>query len=295
MAKVLVLNNFDSSRKKRTKSIINKIIIQVLLIGFSLAFIFPFMWMVSVSLKTPNDLTMSDSFFKLLIPSTFHYQNYSTVIKEIDFIRLFFNSLSIAAIAVIATIVSGSMCAYSFSKLKYPGRKIFINVLIASMIMPGFIFIIPLYKIYSKLGFIDTWLPLILPSILGGGAGNIYLIMQFFATVPNDLNEAAKIDGAGNFRIWVQIMIPLCKPVIASVAIFAFLFSWNDYLNPSIYINRHEINTLVIGLKSFQGRSGTQWGPLMAGSLLSMVPMLIIFIACQKYFVEGIKMSGIKS
>jgi multiple sugar transport system permease protein len=148
---------------------------------------------------------------------------------------------------------------------------------------------------YSYLGFINTYVPLILPAYLGAGAGNIYLLMQFFNSVPKDFNEAAKIDGAGHLRIWSTIMVPLCKPVIACVAIFCFMFTWNDFLGPLIYINKESLMTVTMGLNAFKGMRDIQWGYLMAASMMSMGPTLILFIFCQKYFVEGIKMSGIKA
>jgi multiple sugar transport system permease protein len=201
----------------------------------------------------------------------------------------------VTGLTLVGTLLTSTLVAYAFSRLEFPGRKTMISIMLMTMIMPHFIFIIPLFKMYSFLGMINTYFPLILPAYLGGGAGSIYLIMQFFKTVPQDFSDAAKIDGAGHVKIWSNIMIPLCKPVVASVAIFTFLFCWNDFMNPLIYINREDMMTVALGLNAFKGRTGIQWGYLMAASLMSMVPVLGVFVFCHRYFVEGIKMSGIKA
>ena len=144
------------------------------------------------------------------------------------------------------------------------------------------------------MGFVDTWVPLILPAFLGGGAGNIILIQQFFMSIPKEMSEAAQIDGAGHFTIWLRIMVPLCAPVLATVAIFSFLFAWNDYLQPLIYINDSQKLTIAQGLRAFQSQTTTRWGLLMAGSVISMVPNVLIFIFCQRFFLEGVKVGGVK-
>ena len=240
-------------------------------------------------------MRFAQGFFDSLIPSSWRFQNYPEVFQIVPFARYFINSATITLLVLAGTLVSSTLVAYSFSRLHYPGRKVLISIMLGTMIMPGFIFIVPMFRMYSSLGFINTYVPLVLPAYLGGGAGSIYLIMQFFKSVPRDFSEAAKIDGAGHVRIWYGIMVPLCKPVIASVAIFTFLFTWNDFMGPLIYINREDLMTVALGLNAFRGRTGIQWGYLMAASLMSMIPVLVVFIFCHRYFVEGIKMSGIKA
>jgi ABC-type glycerol-3-phosphate transport system permease component len=258
-------------------------------------YVFPFIWMISVSLQTEEEMRLAQGFFGSLIPPSWRFGNYAEVFKIIPFARYFINSATVTGLALIGTLVSSTLVAYAFSRLTFPGRKLMISIMLGTMVMPHFIFIIPLFKMYSFFGFINTYVPLVLPAFLGGGAGSIYLIMQFFKTIPLDFSDAAKLDGAGHLRIWYNIMIPLCKPVVASVAIFTFLFTWNDFMTPLIYISREDLMTVALGLNAFKGRTGIQWGYLMSASLMSMIPVLVVFIFCHRYFVEGIKMSGIKA
>ena len=287
--------NFNAVISGKAKNYINKTGIYFLLIIFSIVFIFPFIWMLSVSLQTEEEMRLAQGFFDSLIPNSWRFRNYPDVFRIVPFARYFINSTTVTGLALIGTLISSTLTAYSFSRLQFPGRKTMISIMLMTMIMPHFIFIIPLFKMYSYLRLINTYYPLILPAFLGGGAGSIYLIMQFFKSVPGEMLESAKIDGAGHLKIWSKIMIPLCKPVIASVAIFTFLFTWNDFMNPLIYINREELMTVALGLNAFKGRTGIQWGYLMAASFMSMVPVLFVFVFCHRYFVEGIKMSGIKA
>lgn len=286
---------FDAAFLRKANRLFGRTIALVLLILFSIVFLFPFVWMVSVSLQTEEEMRLAHGFFDQLLPSSWRFQNYSEVFKIVPFARYFFNSARVTAITLAGTLITSTLVAYAFSRLRFPGRSIMISIMLATMILPHFILIIPLFKMYSFLGLINTYFPLLIPSFLGGGAGYIYLIMQFFKTVPLEFSEAAKIDGAGHLKIWLIIMVPLCKPVIASVAIFTFLFTWNDFMNPLIYISNEEMMTVALGLNAFKGQLGIQWGYLMAASLMSMVPILVVFVFCQRYFVEGIKMSGIKA
>ena len=285
-------NVLDS--KKFTTSLGKSAAFALLLI-FSIVYFFPFIWMVSVSLQTEEELRMAQGFWDQLVPSSWRFQNYIEVFQVVPFARYFLNSTIVTTLALIGTLTTSALVAYAFARLNFPGRNVMIYIMLGTIIMPGFIFLIPLFRMYSRLGFINTYVPLVLPAFLGGGAGFIYLIMQFFKTVPKEMSESAWIDGAGHFKIWYRIMIPLCKPVIASVAIFTFLFTWNDFITPLIYINREDMMTVAQGLNAFRGQHGVQWGYLMAASLMSMIPVLSVFIFCQRYFVEGIKLSGLKT
>ena len=269
--------------------------ILILRMIFASVFIFPFLWMVSVSLQTEEEMRLAHGFFNQLVPSSWRFQNYGDVFGVVPFLRYFYNSARVTGLTLVGTLFTSTLVAYAFSRLRFPGRDVMVYIMLTTIILPHFILLIPMFRMYSFLGLINTYFPLVVPAFLGGGAGNIYLIMQFFKTVPNELMEAAKLDGAGHLRIWAQIMVPLCKPVIASVVIFTFLFSWNDFMNPLIYINRESMMTVALGLNAFRGQLGVQWGYLMAASLMAMAPVLAVFVFCQKYFVEGIKMSGVKA
>jgi len=209
----------------KARKLIGRSIIFILLFIFSVAFLFPFLWMVSVSLQTEEEMLLAQGLIDQLIPKSWRFANYPEVFKAVSFARYFLNSGIVTALALLGTLTTSTLVAYSFSRLEFPGRKVMIAIMLGTMILPHFVFIIPLFRTYSFFGFINTYVPLVLPAFLGGGAGFIYLIMQFFKSVPKDFSDAAKIDGAGHLKIWSTIMIPLCQPVIASVAIFTFLFT----------------------------------------------------------------------
>ncbi len=282
-------------RRKKIDHWIYVVGMHALLIIFSIIFVFPLFWMLSVSLQTQAEMMTTVGFWDQLIPNSWRFLNYVDVFHEIPFMRYFLNSAIVTVACLIGTIASSSVVAYAFSRLRWPGREAIFNIMLATIMLPSFVLIVPTFRMYSTLGLVDTWFPLILPSFLGGGATNVLLIQQFYKTVPQELSEAAKIDGAGHLKIWSTIMLPLCKPVIATVAIFTFLFTWNDFMNPLIYINDSNLYTLSLGIKAFQSQSGVEWGYLMAASVISMIPALLVFIFAQKYFVEGVKMTGLKS
>lgn len=281
--------------RKVAKKVVYNCVMQLLLVFFSIVFVFPLLWMLSVSLQTESEMMLSVNFWDQLIPNTWRWRNYVEMMQVVPFGRYFLNSAIVTSLTVVGTVISASIVAYGFAKLRWPGRGFVLNLMLATMMLPSFVLMVPTFKMYSAMGFYDTWVPLILPAFLGGGAFNIYLIVQFYMSVPKELSESAKIDGAGHLRIWASIILPLCKPVIATVAIFAFMFSWNDFMGPLIYISDSNLLTVALGLRAFQSQQSTQWGYLMAGSVVSMLPMLALFIFCQRFFVEGVKMSGIKS
>lgn len=263
------------------------------LVLFTVYFLFPFVWMLSVSLQTETEIMTSVGFLNQLIPDSWRWENYLDVFRTIPFARYFLNSGIVTGLTVIGTLLSSSLVAYAFARLRWPGRDFCYSLMLVTMILPSFI-LIPTYKMYSSFGMTNSWIPLILPAFLGGGAGNIILIQQFYKSIPGEIYEAAKIDGAGEVGIWANIMIPLSKPVLATVAVFAFLFSWNDYLGPLIYVNDPNLTTVALGLRAFQTQTSTNWGLLMAGSVISIIPNIVIFVFCQKYFLEGMKAGAVK-
>ncbi len=286
--------NNGLKRNKRVKRAVYVTVVIGLLALFTVYFLFPFVYMISVSLQTEQELMTAVGFWNQIVPDTWRWQNYIDVFKQIPFARYFLNSGIVTSLTVIGTTVSASLVAYSFVKLRWPGRDLIYSIMLVTMMIPGSILMVPTYKMYSTMGLTDSWWPLILPAFLGGGAGNVILIQQFFKTVPKETYEAAKIDGAGEFGIWWRIMVPLSKPVIATVAVFAFLFSWNDYLGPLIYINDSALTTVALGLRAFFSQLSTNWSLLMAGSIVSMIPNIVIFVFCQRYFLEGMKSGAVK-
>jgi ABC-type glycerol-3-phosphate transport system permease component len=195
---------------------------------------------------------------------------------------------------IIGILLSSSVVAYSFSCLQWPGRdKTFIFVL-ATMMLPMQVVMIPIFIIFKEFGWLNTFLPLTVPAFFGGGAFNIFLLRQFFLTIPNSLLDAARIDGCSEFRIFWSIVLPLAKPALATVAILTFMFAWNDFLGPLIYLSDKLKGTLALGLAQFAGQQEPEWALLMASSVLMMLPIILLFFFFQKYFIQGFTMSGIK-
>jgi multiple sugar transport system permease protein len=207
------------------------------------------------------------------------------------FLQYTLNTLFITVFVVIGNVVANSFIAYGFAKIHFKGRNVLFACVLATMMIPGFVTLVPQYVIYAKLGWLNTYLPLILPAFFGS-AFNIFLLRQFFLTIPNELIEAAKIDGANHLYIWWKIFIPLAKPAIATVAIFSFNGAWNDFLGPLLYINDESLYTLQLGLQIFKGQNDTQWNFLMAGSLMVLLPVITIFFFFQRYFIEGMNLTA---
>ncbi len=285
-------NKLKTIRKLKRALYVTSVMLSLII--FTVYFLFPFVYMISISLQTESELMTAVGFRDMLIPDSWRWQNFVDVFKQIPFARYFMNSGIVTGLTVLGTTVSASLVAYSFAKLRWPGREFVYSVMLVTMMIPGSVLMIPTYKMYSSMGLTNSWWPLVLPAFLGGGAGNVILIQQFFKTVPKEIFEAAKIDGSGEMGIWWRIMLPLSKPVIATVAIFAFLFSWNDYMGPMIYINDTALTTVALGLRAFFSQLSTNWSLLMAGSLISMIPNIIIFVFCQRYFLEGVKSGAVK-
>lgn len=282
-------HNYFQSVRLRKK--IMKIVVSIILISGSILILTPVWWMVSTSLKSMQEITR---FPPTIIPEEFHFENYINTWKSAPFTLYTLNTLFITTFVVIGSVLSNSFIAYGFAKIKFRGKKFLFAVVLSTMMIPGFVTLIPQYVLFSKLGWLNTALPLIVPPFFGS-AFFIFLLRQFFMTIPNEMIEAAKIDGASHFYIWRKIAVPLAKPAIATVAIFAFNGAWNDFQGPLLYLNDEILYTLQIGLQIFKGEVATQWNYLMAGSLLVLLPVITLFFIFQRYFIEGANItSGIK-
>ncbi|MCL4861353.1 MAG: carbohydrate ABC transporter permease [Caldilineaceae bacterium] len=265
------------------------------LIVLSVVFTFPFVWTVLTAFKAPHEIFR---FPPPLLPATFQWGNFVEVWRQAPFLTFLVNTLTVASLSVIGDIVTASLVAYGFARFRFPGREVLFLLVLSVLILPDEVTIIPQFLIYRSLGWLDTLKPLILPAFLGGGAFNIFLLRQFFLTLPRELDEAAMIDGAGSFRILWQILAPLSRPAIATVAIFSFLFHWNDFFRPLIYLNTVNNFTLSLGLRFFRQTADTGGEPkehlLMAASVMMTIPVILLFFSMQRYFVEGITLSGLK-
>lgn len=276
---------------KRLREVIQSAIIFGVLTLFSILFLAPFFWMLSTSLKEQQQV-----FDPNWIPDPVAWNNYPDALASAPFGVYFKNSAIVTVFSTIGSVLSSSLVAYSFARLKWPGRDFWFGVVLATMMLPGAVTWIPTYILFAKIGWVNTFLPLIVPSFLGGGAFFIFLLRQFFRGIPMELSEAARIDGAGELRIWWQIIMPLCQPAIATITIFAFNGSWQDYMGPLVYLNSEDKYTLQLGLTIFKAGGGgiPMWHWMMAASLVVMLPILVIFFLGQNYFLEGVTLTGLK-
>ncbi len=256
--------------------------------ALALAFLAPLLWMVTASLK-PEYLVLSVP--PDFLPRHFEWANYAEVFNIIPV--FLYNSFKLAFLTVGGVLFVNSLAAYAFARLDFPGRDLAFSVLLATLMVPGIVTLIPLYIIYKNIGWIDTHYPLWVPKVLHSVTA-CFLLRQFFKQIPQELEDAARIDGASTFQIYWRIMLPQVRPALAAVGIFAFLDSWNDLFGPLIFLNTLELQTLPVALKLFQGEFFSQVNVLMAGATVTIVPVLIIFFVAQKYFIQGITMTGIK-
>ncbi len=262
-----------------------------ILIVIAVVMFMPFVWLVSSSLKQQHQIFQYPPQW---IPSPVQWDNYVNALTYKPFHLYLRNSLLIIILNEIATLGTASLCAYGFARLRFPGRDFWFAIVIGTMIMPYVVLVVPTFILFSRLGWVDTFLPLTVPQFFGGGSFYIFLLRQFFRTIPEELSDAARIDGAGEFEIFWRIMLPLAKPPLITVGIFTFLGSWNDFFGPLIYLNSPDKFTVAVGLATFRSVLATRWELLMAASTAMIVPVIILFFFAQRYFIKGIVMTGLK-
>jgi multiple sugar transport system permease protein len=265
----------------------------VLLVVGAIVFTMPLVIMVLTSFKSFGEINTYPPTF---LPNQWVPGNYAEAwnYPNTDFPRWTFNTVLILALTLPGVVLSSSLVGYGFARLKFPGRDLWFALTIASIMLPPQVTLIPLYIVFHQLGWLDTFLPLIVPSWFGGGALNIFLMRQFYLGIPSELDDAALIDGAGKFTIWWRIYVPLSRPVMVTVALLTTLQIWNDFLGPLIYLTKPDNYTLAIGLSRFQGQFVTRSDYMMAISTLMVLPMVILFIFAQRYIVKGFITSGLK-
>ena len=261
-----------------------------LIILFSAVFIAPFLWMILTSLKPQEEIY---AFPPRFFPEAVTGLNYYLAVTKMPYLRYTINTVVISVLTVTGMVISSSMVAYSVSKIRWRGANIIFPLIVGTMMIPMQVTMIPLYMVFTRMGLVGTIVPLVLPAFTGG-AYYIFLLRQFFKTIPDSLIESATIDGAGEVRIFLRILLPLCKPALTSVAIFTFLAAWSDFLGPLLYLNRAEEYTLSLGLQAFMQTHYVEWGPLMAASAIFTVPTVVLFFFAQSFFIEGITVTGIK-
>jgi multiple sugar transport system permease protein len=266
-------------------------IIYLLLIGLSVLFLFPFYWMLKTSMVGMSGLFQVPP---QILPDSWNLDNFAEALTSHPFGQYFTNSVIVTFLSVLGVILSSSVCAYSFSRIQWAGRDRIFGILLTGLMLPFFVVMIPQFLGWKYLNLTDTLVPLIAPSWFGGGMFNIFLLRQFFLTIPREMDEAAKIDGAGHFLTYWHVILPLSKQSLIVVGMLTFLASWNDYLAPMVFVTSESNYTLMLGLTLFQGSYSAQWHLMMAATSIVVLPSLIVFIIGQRYFVEGIAMTGVK-
>jgi multiple sugar transport system permease protein len=272
---------------------LSRLVIHTILILVAVGMIFPLLWMLASSFKAPSQqITWPPQF----IPRPFYPQNFINLFALAPMGIYLLNSLKIAVFSVVGVCFSSSLAAFAFARLRFRGKNVIFAVLLATMMIPGATTVIPTFVIFRNLGWIDTHYPLIVPSFFGS-AYMVFLLRQAFLAIPQDLMDAAEIDGAGYFYIYANIFLPLGMPILTTVAMITFLWNWNDLFGPLIYLSTQLKMTVQLGLAYLRGRSGTgveKYGVIMAGSLMGVLPMLLLYAMGQKYFVQGLTRTGIK-
>ena len=276
---------------KSKKQRLFRIIIFLAVACIALLVAFPVYWLVRSSLMSDTQMFVWPLKYW---PSEFRWQNYTDALSRQPFLLYTLNTMKIFLFVLLGTMLTACLAAYAFGRLEFPLKNFWFSLIIGSMIMPYAITLIPIYLGWSKLEFVNTYIPLIVPAYLGGGAFFIFLIRQFIMSLPKDLDESARIDGAGYMRILFQIIVPLIRPILAVVFIFCFLNCWNDFLGPLIYVNDPGKYTVAVGLCLFKSEYKVDWGMLMAATAIIVMPSILIFIAGQKQLIEGITFTGMK-
>ena len=284
--------------KKRTEKTTRIVVFAILLIG-AVTMLLPILWMFSTSLKTPTEVFAIPPVW---IPSPLHFENYPKAWNisgmyasdGITFTTYLINTVIIAGLSCLGTTLSASLVAFAFARLRFPGRGPLFLLCLATLMVPPQVTMVPSFILFNSLGWRDTFYPLIVPAFLGGGAYNIFLMRQFFMSIPYEMDEAAKIDGCTNLGVYYRILLPLCKPALTTVAVFSFVYNWNDFMNPLIYLDSNSKKTLALGLTNFISLYGQDYHLLMAASLLISLPIAVMFLVGQRYFIQGIATTGLK-
>jgi ABC-type glycerol-3-phosphate transport system permease component len=277
--------------RRSVREIVRHIGVYGLLIGLGFIFALPLLWMVSTSLKSDQQLVVTPPVW---FPSPVMWENYSLALQFAPFDVYLRNTVTITVIATFGQVVSACFVAYGFARLRFPFREQLFLVVLSTLMLPAIVTLLPTFLVFRSLGWIDTFLPLTVPYFFGGGPFTIFLLRQYFRTIPLELSDAARIDGASEMRIFYGIILPLALPAVATATIFAFMGHWNEFLGPLIYLNDENKKTLMLGLQSFIGLHDQQFQYLMAASTLTALPTLILFFCFQRVFIQSVVLTGLK-
>lgn len=294
MANRTLTRAYQQMPSKKIRSAVRNIIFHAIIMAFGFVMIYPLLWMVASSFKQPSEIWTNTS---SLIPEQVNFDNYRSGWKGfggITFTTFFKNSLWVSGVSTLATVFSSAVVAYGFARIRFAGRKFWFAMMLSTMMLPVQVQLIPQYILYSKLGWINTYIPLILPHFFGAPFF-IFMMVQFIRGIPIELDEAAEIDGCSRGGIFFRIILPLIKPALGTSAIFAFYWSWDDFLTPLIYLSDPRKYTVSIALRNFSDPSSvTNWGGVFAMGILALVPIFLLFLLFQRYLVEGISTTGLK-
>lgn len=276
-------------KKKKSSAVLRRVLLYIVLILIAVIMVVPFLWMLSTSLKTQYDAVKIPPVW---IPDPPRWENYVKLFTEQLMFQFMLNTIKIVFFVVLGQLFFSSLAAYSFARISFKGRNVVFFFYIATLMVPGQVTMIPTYLMFAKAGLTDNHLALILPAFFS--AFGVFLLRQFFMSLPRELEEAAEIDGCNPFMTYWRIMLPLVVPAMLTLGVFTLMNTWNDYMGPLIYLSSPEKYTMTLGIAYFKGVYTTQWNLVMAGSIVSVVPILIAYLCAQKYFIEGIAFSGVK-
>ena len=276
-------------KKKKSSAVLRRVLLYIVLILIAVIMVVPFLWMLSTSLKTQYDAVKIPPVW---IPDPPQWENYVKLFTEQPMFQFMLNTIKIVFFVVLGQLFFSSLAAYSFARISFKGRNVVFFFYIATLMVPGQVTMIPTYLMFAKAGLTDNHLALILPAFFS--AFGLFLLRQFFMSLPRELEEAAEIDGCNPFMTYWRIMLPLVVPAMLTLGVFTLMNTWNDYMGPLIYLSSPEKYTMTLGIAYFKGVYTTQWNIVMAGSIVSVVPILIAYLCAQKYFIEGIAFSGVK-
>jgi multiple sugar transport system permease protein len=286
-----MLSKTDTSAPEMNWTVLfTRSLLLAILLTISVMFILPFFWMLMTSLKAPVELMKWPPGW---FPDTFRWQNYEEAVTYIPFFRYVGNTMVITLGSIVGVLISCPMVAYGFSHINWPGRDVLFVVMLMTIMIPFPVTMLPLYVLFARIGWINTYLPLVLPLFFGVPF-YIFLLRQFFMTIPGELTDAARIDGASEPRIYLQLILPLTKPALATVVLFQFLSSWSDFLGPLLYLRDSDMFTIAVGLQMFHSEHDTEFHLLMAASTALTVPIIVIFYLVQRTFIQGITLTGLQ-
>ena len=267
-----------------------KIVSYILLFGISILMLFPFFWMVRSSFMTNREIMTTPIQW---LPSHYNLDNFRDAFARAPFSRYFVNSAVIVLINMAGSILSSSFIAFGFSRLRFAGKNLWFALLLSTMMIPQTVLMIPQFLIWQAVGAYNTFVPLTLPCLFGS-AFNVFLVRQFYSGIPKEYDEAALVDGANYFVIYLRIIVPMAKPVLCTVGVFTFMNTWNDFMGPLLYLDKENLKTVSLALQNFMGQHVSEWNLMMALSSVITLPMIAVYFMAQRYFIEGITFSGLK-